>query len=1546
MNEPKLVKIEITKQDGSKKNVDLPQDNELTVDIAETVKLVTEDNLVALLKTPDNGPLVVILENSEGQQQAIKVNHFFSSVDEGQDSPQIIIVASNIEGAWVPPDFITTPSVAFSPVTIQAEGLDAALLSAVDPFVFERKDIEINDDRSTSSDILMLDSEELPTISIADAENVTEGGIATFMVTLSKASSKMVTVEFDISDDTLISMMTDDLASGLLTFNPGETSKAITLQVLDDNIDTPDKDLHVYLSNAENASILDDQGDALILDNSEPPNLLISNAGNVTEGGVATFVVTLSEASGKTVTVAFNTSDGTAIAGENYDPKSGLLTFNPGETSKTIIVQTFNNATDETNKDFHVDLSDAVNASIIDNQGDALILNNDMPPMLSISDAADVDEGGVASFVVTLSEFSGKTITVGFDTSDGTAIAGEDYDPVSGLLTFHPGEISKTITVQTHSDGLDEANEDFHIDLSNAVNASILDNQGDVLILDNDAPPTISIGDAEDVTEGDMASFVVTLSDVSGKTVTVAFDTSDGTAIAGEDYDPVSGLLTFHPGETSKTITVQTLNDGTDEANKDFHIDLSNAVNASILDNQGDALILDNNAPPTLSISDAEDVTEGGVATFVVGLSEASEKTVTVAFDTSDGTAIAGEDYDPVSGLLTFHPGETSKTITVQTLSDGIDEANKDFHIDLSNAVNASILDNQGDALILDNNAPPTLSISDAEDVTEGGVATFVVSLSEASGKTVTVAFDTSDGAAIAGEDYDPVSGLLTFHPGETSKTIIVQTHDDSLDEANEDFHIDLSNAVNASILDNQGDALILDNDAPPTISIADAEDVTEGEIATFVVTLSEASGKTITVAFDTSDGTAISGDDYDSASGLLTFHPGETSKTISVQTLNDSVDELDEHFHVGLSHAVNAVIIDSQGDANILDNSDILVSISNGEPSSQKEPFSDDSTVEITFTISLNIESLDAVSVDYETVQGGGPGGGDDATSGLDYEPISGTVVFAPGETEKEVTVAIKADDLVEDLEYFQVVLSDPVNATIDVANGIGIIEDRSIIGKDNSDNDFSGSSGHNALVGDAGGTVLVEIDPVVNIVYVLDTSGSMGDNNRLNILKAAVKDLNEDLLALVDQGATVSITIVSFSGEPRTSTSETIALTSDTISELNGENGIVDSLTANGFTSYTEALFQTQDVVSSFDTGSNVKNTVVFVSDGNPLGSKNTRFSNHPEVRGNDEPSTYNYIMNPPLPQQPLVSQFWPFLLSNDVTTRAIGVGNGAIEDSLAFIDNEGAPIIVEDEQTATDLSEVLRDIVFSSIEDAPLGMDTIQGQAGDDVIFGDALISPVDSDYTFDEIITNEFNGNQSELLAFLLDPTNDYANAKIYTDSDRGEADLIYGGDGNDAIFGQGGDDDIHGGAGDDFLSGGAGVDTIAGDAGDDVILFEGAANGVDVIDGGADTDTLRFDVTGETLDLTLSTYDNKFVNLEQIDLGKNGNTLVIDPDDVLEISGNNQIIIDGDATDTVEGSNWTDQGSTVIMNTTYHEYSGISGGASVTLLVDEQITQVL
>jgi Calx-beta domain len=327
-------------------------------------------------------------------------------------------------------------------------------------------------------------------------------------------------------------------------------------------------------------------------------------------------------------------------------------------------------------------------------------------------------------------------------------------------------------------------------------------------------------------------------------------------------------------------------------------------------------------AAPTLSIDDVS-ITEGDTgqktAQFTVTTSETSASPITVNYATADDTAKQPDDYTQTSGLLTIPPGMTSNTILVPVKGDTVDEPDENFDVNLSSAAGATISDSQGVGTIKDDDGAPSLSVNDVSRSETNGPLTFTVKLSKASGQDVSVHFATADGSAHAPGDYTATSGAVTIPAGSTSKTVAVQLREDTLDEPNETFTLNLSSSTNAPISDNSGRGTINDDDSAPSMSIRDAS-VREGGTVGFAVVLSRPSGRTITVRFATEARTAQANVDYSTTSGTLTIPAGATGGTVLVPSRQDRRDEPSETFLVRLSRAANARLSDSSGQGTIVD--------------------------------------------------------------------------------------------------------------------------------------------------------------------------------------------------------------------------------------------------------------------------------------------------------------------------------------------------------------------------------------------------------------------------------------------------------------------------------------------------------------------------------------------------------------------------------------------------------------------------------------------------
>ncbi|WGD31100.1 Calx-beta domain-containing protein [Ancylobacter sp. WKF20] len=702
----------------------------------------------------------------------------------------------------------------------------------------------------------------LPAVSIADL-SVTEGDGAhvhfMFLVTLDKASTSPVTVQYRTANGTALAGSDYEATSGTVTFAAGETAKQIHVDVIGDKVAEADERFTVELSAPTGATIADGSATGTLLNDdgltpTPVPALSVADL-SVSEGNGDhvhfMFMVTLDKPSTTPVTVQYRTVNGTAVAGTDYEATNGTLTFAPGETSKQVHVDIIGDKIVEADERFTVELSGPTDATIADGTATGTLLNDDAaaPPAGGNSLAFAVTDNWGAGFTgaMTLKPVAALNgWTVEFDASfdisniwnaEIVSHVGDHYvirnAAWNGKVAAN-GEVS--FGFQASPGGTAIVADDFVINGTPAGGGT-----DPVPVL-----PTLAISDAS-VAEGNdgtsYLSFTVTLSKAAASAVSVAYASANGTATAGQDYQAVSGTLTFAAGETSKVIRVPVIGDKVVEANEALSIALSKPSGATLADASGTGTITnDDVAPtlPTLAIGDAS-VAEGNDGTaylsFTVTLSKAAAGAVSVAYASANGTATAGQDYQAVSGTLTFAAGETSKVIRVPVIGDKVVEANEALSITLSKPSGATLADASGTGTITnDDVAPtlPTLAISDAS-VAEGNDGTaylsFTVTLSKAAASAVSVAYASANGTATAGQDYQAVSGTLTFAAGETSKVIRVPVIGDKVVEANEALTITLSKPSGATLADASGTGTITNDDVtpPPTVSVAGTT-VVEGD--------------------------------------------------------------------------------------------------------------------------------------------------------------------------------------------------------------------------------------------------------------------------------------------------------------------------------------------------------------------------------------------------------------------------------------------------------------------------------------------------------------------------------------------------------------------------------------------------------------------------------------------------------------------------------------------------------------------------------------------
>jgi len=489
----------------------------------------------------------------------------------------------------------------------------------------------------------------------------------------------------------------------------------------------------------------------------------------------------------------------------------------------------------------------------------------------------------------------------------------------------------------------------------------------------NGAPViAITMGDATIVEGNSPGSRLVTipvfLTEPSSSAITVRYATANGTAVAGQDYVAQSGTITFAPGVTQQTITVAIIGDLAIEGDETFSIVLSApSAGVSIRDDRGLVTIRnDDSSTPGALLSIAAtsaDKAEGQAGsvpfTFTVTRSGNTSGVASAGWSVT-GAGVNGADFAGgvlPSGIVSFAAGETSKVVSIGVAGDTSVEANEVFSVTLSNPSAGTALGTASANGVIRNDDASLSIVATSADKAEGqpGTVPFTFTVTR-TGNTSGVASArwSVSGAAVNGADFAGgvlPSGTVTFAAGETSKVITVGVAGDMLVEANEAFSVTLSNPSAGTVLGTaSANGVIRDDDTVMSIAAASADKV-EGQSGvvpfTFTVTRTGDMSRTASARWAVTGSQVRDADfvpmgdlpnvlpldildtvnllseivssfndpgaslwDGQMPYGTVNFAAGESSKTITVWVMGETVLEGDESFVVTLSNASPGYVI------------------------------------------------------------------------------------------------------------------------------------------------------------------------------------------------------------------------------------------------------------------------------------------------------------------------------------------------------------------------------------------------------------------------------------------------------------------------------------------------------------------------------------------------------------------------------------------------------------------------------------------------------------
>ena len=769
---------------------------------------------------------------------------------------------------------------------------------------------------------------------------VAEGSAqVTFTIELSQVSTDNVTVDYATSDTTAEAGEDYTQTSGTLTFAAGETTKDVSIPILDDNVHETLERFHFTISNPTGATLpAFPQAQVSISDDESPPTATIADV-TVNEGATTmTLTLNLSHESSKPTGYQTFTSNVGGTATRDIDYVNFLsggeknFTVPAGDTQATLDIAITDDEAAESSETITIDWEKIV----ITGNGEVTpaaiaftgtITDNDSGAQLTIQDASADETNSSIAFRIDSSETLTQDVTFNYSTSIGASDSAEadDFDPESAVShTLSAGSVRGLIDIYLNDDDLYEGDETFTVTISNPVNASIADATATGTIIDDETQPTLEVSPAS-ATEGEDIIFLVDLiGPLTEDDVTFNYATSRQSDDTSEaiDFTRTTGTETIAAGNSAAIITVPTYDDGTNhtnslyEGNETFTFTIFNPTVAAILHATAKGTILDDEDVPTASfqtISQQASENSGTVNNFIqFDIAPLTEGSAQISL-TITGTATAGQDYETPDTTITLSPRQSQFSEPITINDDNVYEISETVIVTLvaeSDNIQIDPITGTKTLYISDNDDPPVLSFAgllvpvDEDD----GHAVLTVNKTGLTDVTATVDYETRQRtgatAAVAGQDYVTTSGTLTFQPNETSKTISVPIIDNNVYEAtSKRFEVVLQNHAHALLPSSSDTAVvsIFSEDPVPTASMANVTANERAGTMTVTLRLSHPSSQDIQyIVYDSSvTGTATRDEDYvdfiPGAQAYITVSAGQQSGHFDITLIDDGLEEEDE---------------------------------------------------------------------------------------------------------------------------------------------------------------------------------------------------------------------------------------------------------------------------------------------------------------------------------------------------------------------------------------------------------------------------------------------------------------------------------------------------------------------------------------------------------------------------------------------------------------------------------------------------------------------------
>ncbi|EGD75586.1 NOTCH2 protein [Salpingoeca rosetta] len=969
--------------------------------------------------------------------------------------------------------------------------------------------------------------------SINQAEPATQQQDITILLVRSGGGYGTLDVQLSLTGNSEYAVPGQDvtLSSNVSHFDAGDSLHELTVSVHPDNIPELAEQFFVTVADIPSGRAAIDS-DSSVLTVTVPKN---DDANGVLGFEVTGYRVSETDPSGhvvlnvtrtrgafQSVSVAFATSDGTAVAGTNYEAQSGTLVFGEGERSKEIAVGVLDaGAPRAPVRTLTVTLGQVIGGARVAAASATATVNIqschhcsfniiDSPSPLVTAEPAGTNTADVTEVAIpvrrTPDTFGPATLhwTV-FEndpaTGDITAVqASMDFVDATGAVSFVHGQQDAVVVLHIRNDNEPELTERFSLvlvsvdgDPSLGINATL-----PIDIVANDLcfgsfsfsayPAAVTVYEPQDPSSGARVhTFNITRARGTFNSVRVSLElqllTAGDSAATSDDAVLLTPSVVFAEGQTSALARVSVTNDNIPEIAESIILRAasvavlntnetvtSDLVTIDDTDDYIELVIAENDdargvvsiRPLALTASEGgapSDVqftltrTRGvfGVVTVTAGLVSVASGTAGV--NASNVATLSGPEQDAFLPMptVTFVEGQTEAMLSVGVVDDDLPEVDEQLRVVLVNTTGGLVVGANDTAVLTiaaSDAAFGDLSITNASTLAvlhelEGEDAMYELEVLRGGGDfgTITVEWHlevvtpgdggTTSSPLVLGSDISPSSGTLTFAPGQRRAVVALTVYADNMPETNEEALLVLSSPTNGAQLQANATSrrVVIEANQEPhgVVSLADATIIVDEGAGTVSVAVTRESGAIGQISVDvTVRGVSAAGGgvDFAATNTTLVFAPGVRQLAHPITIIDDDIPELDETLVVSLSNPTGGALLGAitQTEITIFNNDDAfgLVRVANTTPADVAAFDESAADSSIVFTIVRDAGAFTSISVPWSLQQVAGS-----SAATPDFDVTAGVVQFAEGERVATITVHVLDDDVPEDDETYQLVLS-----------------------------------------------------------------------------------------------------------------------------------------------------------------------------------------------------------------------------------------------------------------------------------------------------------------------------------------------------------------------------------------------------------------------------------------------------------------------------------------------------------------------------------------